>query len=62
MTTGAAAYKDPRQGGEAFRLGGDEFAILLPGRDEEGSRIAAEAILERIAAVELEPAGLSRSA
>ena len=47
-----------RQGGEAFRLGGDEFAILLPGRDEEGSRIAAEAILERIAAVVLEPAGL----
>ena len=46
-----------RQGGEAFRLGGDEFAILLPGRDEEGSRIAAEAIVERIAAVELEPAG-----
>jgi len=46
-----------RQGGEAFRLGGDEFAILLPGRDEEGSRIAAEAIVGRIAAVELEPAG-----
>ena len=46
-----------RQGGEAFRLGGDEFAILLPGRDEEGSRIAAEAIVERIAGVELEPAG-----
>ena len=46
-----------RQGGEAFRLGGDEFAILLPGRDEEGSRIAAEAIVERIATVELEPAG-----
>ncbi len=46
-----------RQGGEAFRLGGDEFAILLPGRDEEGSRIAAEAIVERIAVVELEPAG-----
>ena len=42
-----------RQGGEAFRLGGDEFAILLPGRDEEGARIAAEAIIERIAAVEL---------
>ncbi len=46
-----------RQGGEAFRLGGDEFAILLPGRDEEGSRMAAEAIVGRIAAVELEPAG-----
>ena len=46
-----------RRGGEAFRLGGDEFAILLPGRDEEGSRMAAEAIVERIAAIELEPAG-----
>ena len=47
-----------RQGGEAFRLGGDEFAILLPGRDEEGARIAAEAIIERLAVVELAPAGL----
>ena len=46
-----------RQGGEAFRLGGDEFAILLPGRDAEGARIAAEAIVRRIAAVELPPAG-----
>ncbi len=46
-----------RQGGEAFRLGGDEFAILLPGRDEEGARIAAEAIVRRIATVELPPAG-----
>jgi diguanylate cyclase (GGDEF)-like protein/putative nucleotidyltransferase with HDIG domain len=46
-----------RQGGEAFRLGGDEFAILLPGRDEEGARIAAEAIVERIAFVDLPPAG-----
>ncbi len=46
-----------RQGGEAFRLGGDEFAILLPGRDGEGARVAAEAIVQRIAAVELEPAG-----
>ena len=46
-----------RQGGEAFRLGGDEFAILLPGRDEEGARIAAEAIVRRIAAVEIAPAG-----
>jgi diguanylate cyclase (GGDEF)-like protein len=46
-----------RQGGEAFRLGGDEFAILLPGRDEEGARMAAEAIVRRIAAVELPPAG-----
>ena len=46
-----------RQGGEAFRLGGDEFAILLPGRDEEGARIAAESIIERISAADLPPAG-----
>ena len=46
-----------RQGGEAFRLGGDEFAILLPGRDEDGARIAAEAIIERIAFADLQPAG-----
>ena len=46
-----------RQGGEAFRLGGDEFAILLPGRDEDGARIAAEAIVARIATAELPPAG-----
>ncbi|HWH06526.1 MAG TPA: diguanylate cyclase [Gaiellaceae bacterium] len=46
-----------RQGGEGFRLGGDEFAILLPGRDESGSLMAAEAIVSRIAGVELDPAG-----
>ncbi len=46
-----------RQGGEAFRLGGDEFAILLPGRDEDGARIASEAIVRRIASAELGPAG-----
>ena len=46
-----------RQGGEAFRLGGDEFAILLPGRDEEGARIAAEAIVDRIADTDVPPAG-----
>jgi diguanylate cyclase (GGDEF)-like protein/putative nucleotidyltransferase with HDIG domain len=46
-----------RQGGEAFRLGGDEFAILLPGRDDEGVRLAAEAIVRRIAEVDLEPTG-----
>jgi diguanylate cyclase (GGDEF)-like protein len=46
-----------RQGGEAFRLGGDEFAILLPGRDEEGARIAAEAIVSRIADTDVPPAG-----
>ncbi|HEY7793158.1 MAG TPA: diguanylate cyclase [Gaiellaceae bacterium] len=47
-----------RQGGEAFRLGGDEFAILLPGRDEEGARVAAQAIVERMATLDLQPAGL----
>ncbi|MBA2462067.1 MAG: diguanylate cyclase [Actinobacteria bacterium] len=47
-----------RQGGEAFRLGGDEFALLLPGRDDEGAGTAAEAIVQRFAAVELESAGL----
>jgi diguanylate cyclase (GGDEF)-like protein/putative nucleotidyltransferase with HDIG domain len=46
-----------RQGGEAFRLGGDEFAILLPGRDEDGAKLAAEAIVQRIATAELPPAG-----
>jgi diguanylate cyclase (GGDEF)-like protein len=46
-----------RQSGEAFRLGGDEFAILLPGRDEESSRLVAEAILERIETHALEHAG-----
>ena len=45
-----------RQGGEAFRLGGDEFALLLPGRDAQGARKAAEAILRRLAAVSLNPA------
>ena len=46
-----------RQGGEAFRLGGDEFAILLPGRDEAGAQMAAQAIVSRIGGAELEPAG-----
>jgi diguanylate cyclase (GGDEF)-like protein len=46
-----------RQGGEAFRLGGDEFAILLPGRDEAGAKIAAEAIVDRIADTDVPPAG-----
>jgi diguanylate cyclase (GGDEF)-like protein/putative nucleotidyltransferase with HDIG domain len=47
-----------RQGGEAFRLGGDEFAILLPGRDEEGARLAAASIIERIGGFELDFAGV----
>ncbi|HET9509374.1 MAG TPA: diguanylate cyclase [Gaiellaceae bacterium] len=46
-----------RQGGESFRLGGDEFAILLPGRDEEGAAIAAQAIVGRLSGTELAPAG-----
>ena len=46
-----------RQGGEAFRLGGDEFAILLPHQDESGAKVAAEAIVQRIAASDLAPAG-----
>jgi diguanylate cyclase (GGDEF)-like protein len=46
-----------RQGGEAFRLGGDEFAILLPGRDDEGAQLAAQAIVDRIVTLELPPAG-----
>ncbi|HEX5800109.1 MAG TPA: diguanylate cyclase [Gaiellaceae bacterium] len=46
-----------RQGGESFRLGGDEFAILLPGRDDEGAAIAAQAIVGRLSGTELAPAG-----
>jgi diguanylate cyclase (GGDEF)-like protein len=53
----AALATNLRQGGEAFRLGGDEFAILLPGRDESGAKIAAEAIVDRIADTDLPPAG-----
>jgi diguanylate cyclase (GGDEF)-like protein/putative nucleotidyltransferase with HDIG domain len=46
-----------RTGGEAFRLGGDEFALLLPGFDERAAMAAARAIVERIGAEELDPAG-----
>jgi diguanylate cyclase (GGDEF)-like protein len=53
----AALAANLRQGGEAFRLGGDEFAILLPGRDEAGAKIAAEAIVDRVADTDLPPAG-----
>jgi diguanylate cyclase (GGDEF)-like protein/putative nucleotidyltransferase with HDIG domain len=53
----AALATNLRQGGEAFRLGGDEFAVLLPGRDEEGAKIAAEAIVDRIADTDVPPAG-----
>lgn len=43
-----------RQDGETFRLGGDEFAILLPAHDEDAAFRAAGAIVERIAALELD--------
>jgi diguanylate cyclase (GGDEF)-like protein len=41
------------RGGEGFRLGGDEFALLLPGKDADAGIAIAEAVLARIAAVEL---------
>src|SRR5581483_10770152 len=41
-----------RQGGEAFRLGGDEFAVLLPGADESAAVAAAQAIVERVGALD----------
>jgi len=46
-----------RQGGEAFRLGGDEFALLLVDHDEEKALAAANSIVERIAALELDHLG-----
>jgi len=46
-----------RQNGEAFRLGGDEFALLLPGYNETDGVETAGAIIERIAAVQLEHVG-----
>ena len=46
-----------RQTGEAFRLGGDEFALLLPGYDEEAGLTTASAVVERIAALELDQFG-----
>ncbi len=46
-----------RQTGEAFRLGGDEFALLLPGADESAALAAASSVVERIAALNLEPTG-----
>ena len=46
-----------RQSGEAFRLGGDEFALLLPGYDENTAIAAAESIVNRIRALELEHVG-----
>ena len=46
-----------RQTGEAFRLGGDEFALLLPGYGESAALTAASSVIERIAALDLEPVG-----
>ncbi len=46
-----------RQTGEAFRLGGDEFAVLLPGYEESEATTAAESIIDRIAALDLEHMG-----
>ena len=51
-----------RQGGEGFRLGGDEFGVLLPGRDEREGRLVAEAIVERIGAIEHQGGRVSVSA
>jgi diguanylate cyclase (GGDEF)-like protein len=46
-----------RQGGEAFRLGGDEFALLLVDHDEETALTAANSIVERIRALDLDHIG-----
>jgi diguanylate cyclase (GGDEF)-like protein/putative nucleotidyltransferase with HDIG domain len=46
-----------RQGGEAFRLGGDEFAILLVGQDENAALAAANSVVARIGALDLDHIG-----
>jgi diguanylate cyclase (GGDEF)-like protein len=46
-----------RQGGEAFRLGGDEFALLLADHDEEMALAAADSVVERVAALDLDHIG-----
>ncbi len=51
-----------RQGGEAFRLGGDEFAILLPVLDSQRAHSAAQSVIERIGASELEHGPITVSA
>jgi diguanylate cyclase (GGDEF)-like protein/putative nucleotidyltransferase with HDIG domain len=43
-----------RQDGEAFRLGGDEFALIFAGRDESEAVESAGAIVNRMAALELD--------
>jgi diguanylate cyclase (GGDEF)-like protein len=42
-----------RHGGEAFRVGGDEFALLLPDRDERECIETAQAVMARLANVEV---------
>jgi diguanylate cyclase (GGDEF)-like protein/putative nucleotidyltransferase with HDIG domain len=46
-----------RQTGEAFRLGGDEFALLLSDYSERAAFTTADAIVHRIADLELEQVG-----
>jgi diguanylate cyclase (GGDEF)-like protein len=46
-----------RQGGEAFRLGGDEFALLLVDHDEGAAVAAADSIVDRIGALDLDHIG-----
>ena len=46
-----------RQGGEAFRLGGDEFALLLADHDEGMALAAANSVVERIGALQLDHIG-----
>jgi diguanylate cyclase (GGDEF)-like protein/putative nucleotidyltransferase with HDIG domain len=46
-----------RQGGEAFRLGGDEFALLLVAHDEAAALEAANSVVERIGALDLDHIG-----
>jgi diguanylate cyclase (GGDEF)-like protein/putative nucleotidyltransferase with HDIG domain len=46
-----------RQGGEAFRLGGDEFALLLVDHDENVALDAANSVVERIGALDLDHIG-----
>src|SRR5919201_2418145 len=46
-----------RQGGEAFRLGGDEFALLLVDPDANVALEAANSVVERIGALDLDHIG-----
>src|SRR6266536_2861136 len=46
-----------RQGGEAFRLGGDEFALLLVDHDQVVALEAANSVVERIGALDLDHIG-----